>query len=223
MSYKRVKLLCVALTLAAPTMLITAGTVGASTVTSAVACSACGHNLILNPGAEAGLGTANDAVVPVPDWKGTGGFTAAQYAWSGGDVSSSSPGSTGRGKNYFYGGPAAAKSTGTQLISVPAADVSSGKVGYNLSAWLGGYSSQGDDAALNVTFENATGVALSTLSLGPVTEAQRAGKSEFLYRHKSGLVPAATTTISVVLVMTRSSGSDNDGLADNLSLVLTAP
>ena len=196
---------------------------GAPKLPHAPACPSCGHNLILNPGAEAGRGADSDSIVKVPDWKQTGGFTAAQYAWGGGDVSATSPGPKNRGKNYFYGGPDAARSTGTQMIAIKPAGVSSGKVLYAVSAWLGGYDSQGDDAALYVTFENSSGAALGSVSLGPVTEAQRDSNSEMLYRHKTGGVPAATTEVKVELVIVRYSGSDNDGLADNLSLSFSMP
>ena len=82
-------------------------------------CPICGTNLINNPGAEAGPGTQNDSVVKVPGWKSTGGsFTVASYAWSGGDLSPTTPGPPHRGKNYFYGGPGGAVSTGTQTLSL---------------------------------------------------------------------------------------------------------
>jgi hypothetical protein len=203
-----------------------AGTVGAAAgqePASSLSCSACGHNLVLGPGAEAGPGTNEDAVVKVPYWKPTGGFTAAQYAWSGGDLSATTPGPKNRGKNYFYGGPDAARSTGTQVINVPAAGVAGGRATFVLSGWLGGYSSQGDNAAVYVTFASSAGSPLAKATLGPVTEAQRDGTSELLFRRASGPVPAATRTVVVKLVMSRTDGSDNDGMADNLSLVFSAP
>jgi hypothetical protein len=52
----------------------------------------------------------------------------------------------------------------------------------------------------------------------PVTEAQRKDVSEFLFRTKSGTVPAGTRLVVLKLVMIREAGSDNDGLADDLSL-----
>ncbi|HUD35599.1 MAG TPA: hypothetical protein VMR14_01795 [Streptosporangiaceae bacterium] len=187
---------------------------------SASACPSCGHNLILNPGAEAGKGTASDSKVKVPDWKPqTGGFTAAQYAWSDSDVTAKSPGPKHRGKNYFYGGPDAAKSTGTQVIKIAAGGVSGGKVKYTLSGWIGGYDSQGDYCKLEMTLENAKGKALASAQIGPVTEAQRKGVSEFLFRTTAGKVPAGTRLVVLKLVMVREDGSDNDGLADNLSLI----
>ncbi|HTX00833.1 MAG TPA: hypothetical protein VMD59_18780 [Acidimicrobiales bacterium] len=185
------------------------------------ACPACGRNLILNSGADQGPGTNDDTVVKVPHWKGTGAFTAAQYAWGGGDISNTTPGPKNHGKNYFYGGPDAAKSTGTQLIAVAAGGVSSGKAHFTLSGWLGGYSSQSDDCALYATFENSAGAPLDIVHVGPVTAAQRKDNSELLLRSTTGLVPAKTATVKVQLVMIRYDGSDNDGMADSLSLVFT--
>ncbi len=181
-------------------------------------CPSCGRNLIVNPGAENGRGANSDTKVTVPGWNQTGSFTAVLYTWPAGDLSPASPGPPDRGQNYFYGGPDAAKSTGTQLIKVPARGISSGKVHYTLSGWLGGYDGQGDNAALTITFENAIGQALGSGHLGPVTEAQRGGVSELLFRSNSGLVPAGTREVQITLVMTREEGSDNGGLADNLSL-----
>jgi hypothetical protein len=174
----------------------------------------------LNPDAEAGPGTNDDSIVKVPDWKQTGGFTAAQYAWSGGDISATTPGPKNRGKNYFYGGPGFARSTGTQVI--PLGSLPHGVVDYAVSAWLGGYADQGDNAALNVTFENASGATTGSVALGPVTAAQRDNNSELLYRHKIGRVPTGTVSVKVALVMVRKEGSDNDGMADNLSFSLAS-
>ena len=68
---------------AAATIAPTTGIAAGQRLASVTSCPACGHNLILDPGAEAGPGSNEDTVVKVPDWQQTGGFTAAQYAWSG--------------------------------------------------------------------------------------------------------------------------------------------
>jgi hypothetical protein len=200
-------------------------TLAASSVAAAslprVSCPSCGHNLILNPGAEAGKGADSDTVVKVPDWKRGGHFTAVQYAWSGGDLSPKTPGPKSRGKNYFYGGPNAVRSTGSQTVVLSSAGISAGGVAYVLSGWFGGFSTQTDEAFLTATFETSTGATISTATIGPVTEAQRKGVSKLLYAHVSGTVPAGTLKIGFELVMKRHDGSDNDGLADDLSLVLT--
>jgi hypothetical protein len=198
---------------------------GAAHASEAVApaCPSCGHNLILNPGADAAQGASSDSVVKVPHWKDTHGFTAVTYYWghTGGDLLPSSAGPKNRGANYFYGGPASALSTGTQEIAVAAGGVATGKVHYTLAGWLGGYSSQGDHAELYVTFQNSKGKTIAISAIGPVTEAQRRGVSKLLLRFRSGVVPAGTRELKVELVLTRDAGSDNDGLADSLSLVFT--
>jgi hypothetical protein len=183
-------------------------------------CSVCGHNLIGNPGAEAGAGTNADTVVPVPDWKGTGGFTAALYSWSGGDVSSSTPGPAGEGKpgnlKYFYGGPNAAVSTGTQTVSLAGAT----GLTATLSGWLGGFDGQSDDTKVTASFVGASGQVLGSVGIGPVTEAERKGVSGMFSRTASATVPSGTVSATVVITMTRYAGSDNDGLADDLSLLI---
>ena len=183
-------------------------------------CPSCGHNLILNSRRGARTGAGSDVKVRTPDWKQTGGFTATQYAWTSGDVSATTPGPKHRGKNYFYGGPASARSTGTQVRTVTAGGIRSGKVRYLLSGWLGGFDGQGDHTTLVLTFERADGTVIGSVRLGPVTEAQRKGVSELLFRSVRGKVPSATRKLKIELIMVRASGSDNDGLADNLSLVL---
>jgi hypothetical protein len=184
-------------------------------------CPSCGHNLIVNPGAETGKGANGDVKVPTPGWKQTKNFTETLYTWSDGDVSPTTPGPKQRGKNYFYGGPDSAKATGTQMIKITAKGVGSGKVHYALSGWLGGFSTQGDNATVVVTFENSAGKAIGNTQIGPVTEAQRKGTSEMLLRKTSGVVPASTRNVQVQIIMKRTDGSDNDGLADNLSLTFT--
>ncbi len=206
--------------IAAAALAITPPVAEAGSAPVAGLCHACGHNLIANPGADAGKGADADVIVKVPDWKQTGAFTAAQYAWDA-DLSTTTPGPTKRGKNYFYGGPSALLSTGTQVITVGTAGISSGRVSYVLSAWLGGYSDQPDNARLIVTFESSAGTALKTTTIGPVTVAERHDVSGLFLRQGTGKVPAGAQKIKVELVMTLLEGGDNDGLADNLSLVFS--
>jgi hypothetical protein len=187
-----------------------------------VTCHACGRNLIANPGADAGKGANGDVVVKVPNWQATGDFSAEQYA-SSEDLSPTSPGPAKRGANYFYGGPYATQSTGSQVIKVGTSGITSGKITYVLSAWLGGYADQGDYTTLTATFESSAGKAISKVTMGPVTAAQRHDISELLARQRTGVVPASTAKIKIELVMVKLVGGDNDGLADNLSLVFSTP
>src|SRR5208282_2320498 len=160
--------------------------------TTATACAICGHNLINNPGAEAGPGAQADTVVVVPGWTKTeGSFTAASYAWSGGDLSTKTPGPPDRGENYFYGGPDAAVSVGSQTISLEAGttEIDRGALTATLAGWLGGYAGQADDAALSAIFRSATGQKLKTLVIGPVTPAERNNESGLVERSVATTVP----------------------------------
>ena len=214
------RLLTAGAVIAAAAFAVTPSVAEASSAPVVGPCHACGRNLIANPGAEAGKGADADVIVKVPDWKQTGAFTAAQYAWAA-DLSTTTPGPTKRGKNYFYGGPSASISTGTQVIKVGTGGISAGRVSYVLSAWLGGYSDQPDNARLMATFESSAGTVLKTVTLGPVTVGQRHDVSGLFLRQSTGKVPATTVQIKVELVMTLLEGGDNDGLADNLSLVFS--
>src|ERR1700682_418168 len=108
-----------------------------------------GENLIKNGGAEAIPGFS-----PVPGWNITGAFTVVAYGASGGFPGPSpSPGTPGppdqgtpSNKNFFAGGNASI-STATQEIDLTAnaADINAGNVSYDLSGWLGGFSTDGDN------------------------------------------------------------------------------
>ena len=68
-----------------------------------VACTPAAHaqfaaNLIVNPDAEAGIGSPTGDVVAVPGWLTTGNFTAAQYS-APGSPTLGGPGPGIRGNN----------------------------------------------------------------------------------------------------------------------------
>jgi len=58
-------------------------------------------------------------------------------------------------------------------------------------------------------------------SVGPVTETVRNGASELLSQNTTGTVPSTTSAVVVELTMTRYVGSDDDGMADDLSLTFS--
>jgi hypothetical protein len=179
-------------------------------------------NLIVNADAESGPGGDGTVVEPVPGWITSGNFTVIKYSTGGGFPTPSDPGPPNRGENFFGGGPDNASSSATQSIDVSsvAANIDAGKVAFVLSGYLGGFGAQEDNAVLTITLNSATSMALSTASIGPVTPADRNNATGLLLRSTSGIVPASTRRIDVLLQMTRTGGSSNDGYADNLSLVL---
>ena len=184
-----------------------------------------GVNLIVNGNAESGPGAADIGNhVAVPGWTVSGGLTVVRYD-AGGAPKSDDPGPAARGLNCFIGGANTALSSATQTVKVGTAAtvIDASKVIYTLSGYLGGYADQDDNATLVATFRGAGGTSLGKAMIGPVTAAQRGNKTGMLQRSTSGTVPAGTRSIGLVLTMTRTAGSDNDGSADNLALVLHAP
>ena len=200
---------------------VTALTLAATGFASTSACSVCGKNLILNPGAEAGHGvTAIGAYGAVPHWVNTQGqFSAASWgSFPNGWFSKRSKGPTARGKNYFFGGVTTAatgvKATiGSQTIKLPA-----GAAGHKatLAGWLGNYSA--NTTQVRAQFTNASGKTLSALRIGPDTTI---ASSDMASRARSGKVPAGATTVVVVVTFTNPHANYNLAGADDLSLVLS--
>lgn len=185
-----------------------------------------GTNIIVNGNAEAGAGGDGFMVIrPIPGWMPTDNFTVVRYDSLSGFPLSTDPGPPDRGSNFFAGGPASAASNATQLIDVSmgAATIDSGGVTFDLSGYLGGFGNHPDQAVLTATFKDAGNMTLGIASIGPVTNVDRGNMTELLLRSTSGNVPASTRSIDLLLQMTRFSGNYDDGYADSLSLVLTAP
>jgi hypothetical protein len=186
-----------------------------------------GPNLIVNGNAETGPGSPDGTTLPVPNapgWALTGNFTVVQYNAPGGFPLSTDPGPPTRGANYFAGGNNASSSAAQTInVAAGAAAIDAGTATYSLSGWLGGFSSQDDNATLTVTFRNAGATAIGSATIGPVTATDRGSATGMLLRNAAGAVPVGTRTIDVVLQLTRVSGTYNDGYADELSLVLAGP
>lgn len=182
-----------------------------------------GKNLIVNPGAEDGPADtgADVPVKKIPGWTQQGDCDVVPYG-ADGVVGVHDPGPSARGKNLFTGGPDTGKTSLSQTIdaSAESADIQGGGVSYTLSGYLGGFSSQEDNAVLTVQFKDASGKVLGTASIGPVTAKDRQETTELLQRSTTGKLPSGTTSLVITLSMTRAEGSYNDGYADNLSLVL---
>lgn len=180
-------------------------------------------NRVVNGDAEAGTGSPTGDVVPVPGWTTTSGnFTAVQYGASGGFPAVTDPGPVNRGSNFFAGGPNVASSSAFQFISLApnASVIDAGQATFTLSGYFGGFSTQGDFSFLTATFLDASSNSLGSTQIGLVSSADRNGVSGLLLRSADGFVPAGARTVNLGLGMTRTSGSYNDGYADNLFLVL---
>ena len=162
--------------------------------------------------------------MPVPKWTITSGtmFTAVQYGASGGFPATKGAGlPTKKGKNFFAGGEGGL-TTAAQTINLKnyLNAIKAGNEAFNASAWLGGFSTQSDEATLEIDWRHGKKLVGTPVILGPVIESDRAGKTEFLLRTATGTVPATADHAYVTLTMNPISGGYNDGYADNLSLTL---
>ncbi|AUG76895.1 hypothetical protein CFP65_2035 [Kitasatospora sp. MMS16-BH015] len=123
------------------------------------------------------------------------------------------------GGAFFDGGPyASAQMTQTVDVSGQSARIATGTLPYSLSGWIGGYSTQGDSAGVVATFLDASGAALGTATLAPVTPAQRNNQTVLLREQATGTVPTGTAAVRFAVSFTRSGGTDDDGYLDDLGL-----
>jgi hypothetical protein len=183
-----------------------------------------GGDLLQNPGAEASPGATESGGVMAPlGWTVSGEFTAVQYGASGFPTTANAASIAG-GVNFFAGGNSPV-STATQTVDVSASAsaIDAGTESASLSGDLGGYSSQSDNMVVTATYLSASGGSLGSLSIGPVTEAERKGETTLLPRSTTGTVPVGTRSIQVVMTSTRVEGAYDDGYGDNISLSLASP
>jgi uncharacterized protein (TIGR03437 family) len=190
-------------------------------------------NLIANGNGEAPTGATlpvplatlyKSGVPDVPNWVRTGAMMVDVYSQTS-DLTASSASAADRGSWYFYGGANSAVSTAVQDIDLAgaSAQIDTGKVTFAFSGWVGGFSDQDDNMTVTAQFVNWAGTTLSQVSLGPVKAAERANVSKVLQKSQTGSVPAGTRAARITMTAMRITGVDNDGMADSLSLVLTAP
>jgi hypothetical protein len=203
---------------AAASLVAVVVTIGASAHTAAA------PNLLKNGGADLGPGVddASAIVEAIPNWTRVGSFTVVAYGATGGFPDASISKKISGKTNFFAGGPANPKSIVTQVVDVSRSKgaIDAGKRKATLSGFLGGFASQDDSLTATATFLNAAGKPLGALKIGPVSAAQRKGLTALIKKSASKLVPKKTRSIQVRLSAARTSGSYNDGYADNLSVTL---
>jgi hypothetical protein len=172
---------------------------------SAADCSLSGYEETTDPGWTITQGNPN-----VVCYKNTGGFP-----------SFSTPGAQ-PGNGFFTGGTRGNSSMfQTVDVSADATAIDAGTATYNLSGWLGGYSSQNDRADVVATFLSSTGGSLGTSEIGPVTNTMRGNKTEFLQQAANGSIPAGTRSIEVTFNAIWTAGQTTDGYGANLSLTVS--
>jgi uncharacterized protein (TIGR03437 family) len=181
-----------------------------------------GRNLISNPGAEAGdvsMPQYTGSVPLIPDWSRQGKTDVIPYGRFM-DLSHMAP--LNHLNNYFVGGWSNSSSTISQEIDLAggAATIDGGGVTFDASAYLGDDFGKPDHAAMTVIFRDAAGRGLTSITLGPIAVA---GHTGMVFQRRIGAVPRLARKVTVAVEFTRLAGADNDGAADDLSLILNAP
>ena len=92
---------------------------------------------------------------------------------------------------------------------------------YNLSAWLGGLTTQNDNAVLSLRFlDQFNQIIGSVVTLGPVLVTDRGGVSKSLFRQTQGVIPHGTYFFEIEVVFNLVSGAHGNGNIDNIVLIV---
>jgi streptogramin lyase len=180
-------------------------------------------NLLRNPGFELAVRPLTAAgVTPVPGWATSATVTTVAYGTAGGWPDASVSAAIAGGTSLLHGGSGTTQSTAVQHVDVSgqSAAIDAGRATARLSAFLGGYASDGDNASVRVAFLSQIATELGSMTIGPVTPADRGNATTLLPRSAAAAVPALTRALRVTVTAKRTQGQSNDGYADNLSLTL---
>jgi hypothetical protein len=176
-------------------------------------------NLVLNPGAEAGLTGWTTFYAPA--------FKAVSYGAPGGFPGTSVATKIGGEGRFFWAGqPGNTDEHGiSQLIDVSpwSAEIDVGNVAVRLSADVGGYLTDTDSGYVLVKDQTHTAFPAK---VGPVTPAQRNNLTDLIPLSATGDLLPGTHSISVALIGQLKQGGDADAYFDNISVQLiskTAP
>ena len=178
-------------------------------------------NLIVDGDANAGYCTTDwTSATTVPGWQVVSGSpdvvcsSAGSFGYPAGataDPAFLAPGNQGDGSIEQ-----------TVDVSSAASAIDAGGVDFNLSGWLGGWTTYSGYTEVSAEFLNSAGAQLgASSSLPTVSESDRGGKTEFLARSTTGAVPTGTRSILVQVAFVDS--ASEAGYAEHLSLTLNTP
>jgi len=200
--------------------------------------AALGTNVIVNPGAETWM---NDYHNPTTTSAPAAGYLLTRdrelYGWN--DVvevtnepydAANMPSSTAFplatfGENAFVGGYIAGTRWIEQTVDLAniVGSVDQGLVHFDLSGWLGGLNGQRDYTCLSASFRDADGNELAIAQLSTLDPDDWGGGTDMEYLTTDGTVPVGARSIGVRLSFNAQTVSYANGMADNLSLVLSMP
>jgi glycerophosphoryl diester phosphodiesterase len=195
-----------------------------------------GANVIVNPGAETWM---NDYHNPMTAAAPASGYLLTRdreiYGWN--DVAcvtnepfgaANTPSATAFpsatfGENAFVGGHLTGTRWIEQTIDLAAlvASIDQGIIHFDLSGWLGGLHDQRDYTALTASFQDADGDELAIARLSTLNPADWGNGTSMVQLATEGTVPVGARSINVRLWFNAQTGGFANGMADDLSLVLS--
>ena len=187
--------------------------------------AATSANLLVDAGAEDAAQCSSNGLdgMTMPGWTIVSGEPNAVCYGASGYPDASTPGSPNRGNQFFAGGGTGNSDLAQTVdVSAAASAIDAGGVPFNVSGWLGGYAGQNDRVGMTATFLGASGSALGSAVIAPVTNSDRGNVTKFLQRSATGTLPAGTRSVKVDLAFTWTAGDTTDGYADDLSLTVGA-
>ena len=111
--------------------------------------------------------------------------------------------------------------TVTMAPSINVSLIDNHRIGFNFSAWIGGYRTQDDNAAASLTFlDQGSQKVGNTVTLGPVMAMDRQNITSLIFQQTNGLVPAGARSFLAIITMTCLQPIDNDGCIDNIAVLL---
>ena len=156
-----------------------------------------------------------------PGWTAAAAASAVHYGAAGFPIRGLGDRLDG-GENLLAGGTAATDTIEQTVdVSGQAVDIDDGRRLERLSGLLGGAGSENDAATVQAIALDAAKRPLGTLTIGPVTAADRGGRTDLLPRAAAGTLPAGTRSITVRVTMRRTDGAYDDAYVDSLALTLT--
>jgi hypothetical protein len=165
--------------------------------------------------------------IRISGWQDDTPATINTYAtMGGGEISlserSAIPVPPDKGNSFFVGHE---DCTITQEINVAELlyKINRGKIGYELSGWLGGWLAHEDALEITASFYDDADEFIDSAGIGPVTAEERHNQTCFVERSCRGTLPPGTQKVIIRLTSTKREGASADSYADNLKFVLDNP
>jgi len=127
------------------------------------------------------------------------------------------------GTRLFTGTGGSSTASQTIDLSPSAAAIDNGHVTALTSAYVGGYTTQRDNATVSYEFFDASDSPVASAVFGPVMPADRGNIAGFVPFAQAVPLPVGTRSAVITITTQRFVAPANDGYVDNVSLVLDAP